>query len=470
MNKTTKYWISIFMLHICTMIVVALVFYNFIPELLCYPPNSINNDFQIYMNGLTYTEQYISILLSSLVFESCILFFNYKKIKKLRLNLINDSKQNYTKNYYAVSKAILKVPSKIAIIQVVVPILLILSTFSVLSSTIENSAFVSAKVSIIFFSLLILIATISYIFSIKIFKKILTEIFYEINDSANIDSDFTKYVKRSSITNTIFIVTIPIFVVTALITTFMGYYLYVNETGDLTYQIYNNSLDLLEFDETTSQSEVSYIYSKLLTIDLNQEADSFYIINKDTKEVALTSNGSTLSDFFIEYTYMVSPTLEQSNRTYDFYGVDSQGAFKTITLNGEEWIIGIKYTLNSEMVLLSLILINFLLLGVTILLLLYFSKYISNDIKRISDSLSEIYKNKNSLKEVHNLPIISNDEIGDLAHDFNKIQKLTVNNINQIYNSQEMLMEKERLASLRSINWWYSTQLENSNNVNFWCC
>ena len=38
-----------------------------------------------------------------------------------------------------------------------------------------------------------------------------------------------------------------------------------------------------------------------------------------------------------------------------------------------------------------------------------------------------------------------------------------------IKDNQDMLVERERFASLRSNDWWYCSQLKNSNNVYFWC-
>ena len=46
------------------------------------------------------------------------------------------------------------------------------------------------------------------------------------------------------------------------------------------------------------------------------------------------------------------------------------------------------------------------------------------------------------------MPVISNDEFGDLVIAFNKVQALTHEQITQIQNNQSMLMERERLASL----------------------
>ena len=61
--------------------------------------------------------------------------------------------------------------------------------------------------------------------------------------------------------------------------------------------------------------------------------------------------------------------------------------------------------------------------------------------------MSNISNSKNIIYS-DSLPITSNDEISDLTEQFNKIRKLTQNHIEQLQNNQDMLIERERLASL----------------------
>lgn len=143
----------------------------------------------------------------------------------------------------------------------------------------------------------------------------------------------------------------------------------------------------------------------------------------------------------------LSSTQPEKNRTYDFYGDDSQGVFRNVTINGETWTIGIRYNLVSNTILIGLLSIFVVLFIVNIVLLRYFANYIANEIKRVSDALLKIVENKN-IDHSARLPVVSNDEIGDLVNAFNEIQDLTKNNINQIHSNQNMLIERERLASL----------------------
>ena len=143
----------------------------------------------------------------------------------------------------------------------------------------------------------------------------------------------------------------------------------------------------------------------------------------------------------------LSSTQPEKNRTYDFYGDDSQGVFRTITINGEDWTIGIRYNLVSNTILIGLLSIFTVLFIINIISLRYFANYIANDIKRVSNALLKIAES-NNINAEQKLPVVSNDEIGDLVNAFNEIQHLTKNNIDQIHNNQNMLVERERLASL----------------------
>ena len=71
------------------------------------------------------------------------------------------------------------------------------------------------------------------------------------------------------------------------------------------------------------------------------------------------------------------------------------------------------------------------------------SNYLIRTTNRLKDIVTAQDVDDNTI-----LPIASNDEFGDLAYYYNKIQEFTKNNITQIHDNQETLMENERLASL----------------------
>lgn len=442
MKNLMKHWIKLVLVYNIVSIIISFLFYFFrlVPTLLCYPPNSIDNEFQVIINGLTYTQQYIMIVLSSLVVENAILIYSLRKTNNLRLKLISCSKNNASEAYYELSKSILKIPKLIYIIQVIVPIIMIAITFSLL----KGDLFITLKVCLLFFAMLTLMASISYLFSKTTFQNILVDIYYELSDYTNIDSDFNKYVKRSSIKNVIYVVTIPIFVVTAILIALAGYASVINETGNLTYEFYNQQLNSLSIP-ATSNNPVTELGNMLINLDYKKDIDTYFIISPNGE--ITTSNSEELSEFFTTYMDTLSSTQPEGNRVYDFYGDDSQGVFRTITINGEVWKFGVRYNLVSSSVLYGILYMIVILFITNIILLRYFANYIANEIKRISDALLNISKD-NNIDTNKKLPVVSNDEIGDLVNAFNAIQHLTKTNIEQIHNNQNMLMEKERLASL----------------------
>lgn len=80
-------------------------------------------------------------------------------------------------------------------------------------------------------------------------------------------------------------------------------------------------------------------------------------------------------------------------------------------------------------------------------MLIYFSKSLTDDISLIAQSLTEIAEG-GEVNLNKKLPVTSNDEIGDLVIAFNKIQEIEKQHIERIRDNQNMLMERERLASL----------------------
>lgn len=441
MKKTLdKNWTKLILVYNVVFVAVSLFFYKLVPTFLCYPPNSLDNEFQLFINGLTYTQQYIMIVLCSLLTENIILIHSLRKANKLKNELLHTSKKNMTKLYYKLSKTISRIPNLIYVIQIAVPVLMIAVTFSLL----QGELFITLKVCLLFLSMLTLIASISYIFSTKTFQNILVDIYNDVSGYSNIDSNFNKYVKRSSIKNVIFLVTIPMFIVTAILVALSGYSSIIRETGNLTYDLYNQELQSIDIPTSTNEDVKELLNNKLLNINyIKPTIDSYFII--DPSGNITTSNSEELSIFFTTYMRDLSSSLPEKNRTYDFYGDDSQGVFRSVKINGESWTIGIRYNLVSDTILMGLLFIFSILFIVNIILLRYFANYIASEINRVSSALLKIVEKNNTNTT---LAVVSNDEIGDLVNAFNEIQTLTKTNINKIHNNQNMLIERERLASL----------------------
>ena len=78
---------------------------------------------------------------------------------------------------------------------------------------------------------------------------------------------------------------------------------------------------------------------------------------------------------------------------------------------------------------------------------IYVGKDLSRDISSISSAL-ELMSHSEDVTNSKDLPITSNDEMGELTVAFNHIQDLNKKYIYQLRNNQDTLIEKERLAGL----------------------
>ena len=96
----------------------------------------------------------------------------------------------------------------------------------------------------------------------------------------------------------------------------------------------------------------------------------------------------------------------------------------------------------------TLFIISFIALFLlAVVILLYFSKTISDDISLISTSMTEIAAGEDIQLE-DKIAVTSNDEIGDLVIAFNKVQERERKYIQDIKEQQRINMERERLVSL----------------------
>lgn len=137
---------------------------------------------------------------------------------------------------------------------------------------------------------------------------------------------------------------------------------------------------------------------------------------------------------------------KNDGRIYDSYGTDAQGSsMKLKTPTGEIIYVGILYNVIAQSALTYLIITSVFLISISLVILYIFSNSIRNNIQKITVGFEHIvdYTDTTSL-----LPVVTNDEIGDLTKAFNEIQKLNTELLNNIQDNQTMLIEKERLASL----------------------
>lgn len=397
-----------------------------IPVLSNYPPYSEAIDFQLKIEVLTHDQQYILLGIFALLLQTFFIkiFFSdiFKYIKK-------DPKDVTIKETEQVRLQCYKIPKKLFFVQTVLLGIVLCMLFSM----VQISIILCIKFLLIYFSFF----TASWVISMVLIRSDLNAI---IESTYTINKNVTSFGKKTKFYKNLLLNLIPFFIFIMITISLLGYSKVTEKNGENSYYYYKQAMNDIDFDNETLET----ISTKLDNIPLRNSSDYYFIIGSNEKK--FSSNSGNATNFFIEY---ANEFLDQTDgRVYEYYGVEEQGYAKRITLqDSSSVLIGFKYTTTNVEIMTYFVGISIAAIIVYIIILLIWTKNISKNISEISNRLTEISKKNNVINESP-LPLLSNDELGDLTIAFNKIQHLTQEYITQIKDTQESLMESERLSSL----------------------
>lgn len=397
-----------------------------IPVLSNYPSYSEAIDFQLKIEVLTHDQQYILLGIFALLLQTFFIkiFFSdiFKYIKK-------DPKDVTIKETEQVRLQCYKIPKKLFFVQTVLLGIVLCMLFSM----VQISIILCIKFLLIYFSFF----TASWVISMVLIRSDLNAI---IESTYTINKNVTSFGKKTKFYKNLLLNLIPFFIFIMITISLLGYSKVTEQNGENGYYYYKQAMNDIDFDNETLET----ISTKLDNIPLRNSSDYYFIIGSNEKK--FSSNSGNATNFFIEY---ANEFLDQTDgRVYEYYGVEEQGYAKRITLqDSSSVLIGFKYTTTNVEIMTYFVGISIAAIIVYIIILLIWTKNISKNISEISNRLTEISKKNNVINESP-LPLLSNDELGDLTIAFNKIQHLTQEYITQIKDTQESLMESERLSSL----------------------
>lgn len=403
-------------------LIVGIIFYFLLPNLLNYPPDTINTEFDKKVSKLYYIYQYL-IALTSIILLA-ILYFKLS-LKKLDTWVKNKEHSKIPE----IRKTCFTYPFKLFIIIEIVPIAIVILT---LMFTGSHPAILIFKIGTLVFSFATLVSSIFLIISKNIFSPILAETSIYIKKEKNINPD--------SLVNRLLLQIFPSILVTALLISLIGYSRLVVEKGNLLNTYYMSQVKSIVLSDTEEllPQVTSQLNEKLLS-------DNDFIFIEDPNGDIITSNNDVLSDFFLKYMHTLSSSKE--NRVYEAYTIDEQGVINKVFYQGQEYTIGIHYEIVSSSLGLYFFLSCGILFVFNLIILMYVAKSINDDLFEITKGMQTILVNQDNI-EGEKLPITSNDIVGELVQSFNDIQDLTKKNIEKIHNNQDQLVEQERLASL----------------------
>ncbi len=403
----------------------SVLLYNIIPVILNYPPGAINSAFDKEVSTLYYGYQFLIVVLSIAIF-----FTSYLKISLRKVDHWWKTRNEDLEEIAIVRKKALRFPYSLYISMEIFPTIIVLLTLMLTGS---HPSILLFKIGTIIFSFATFIASFFLIFTNQTLYPLLVE------TSKFCDTDINSKNAKSLRTKLIFQL-FPTSLVIALILSLAGYYRLTVEKGSLLHDYYMSSLKS-EINTIAKDPSIDNI-NKILAPYYSEDSTFCFVENPDgTIE---TSNGTTLGHFFIKYMHDLA---EQHNNTvYETYTIDSQAVIQKITYQGEIYTVGIYYEIasfGSFLLLLGVALILFLFALFTIW---YVASSLVLNIKSISEGLRNIADN--DISSNMKLPVTSDDELGEVEKEVNLVQHLNTQYITQIQDSQNMLMEKERLASL----------------------
>lgn len=426
-----KYKIQLKLLLVLTigLVLLTTIYYFFIPLILNYPKGTYGTNFQLEVENTNYLSQVLSISGSIFALFAFVTF--YKTRFLIKYNDLIKNPYNYSvKEINYVKNKLFTVPYSLLILNIAIPSI---ALTVIHAYTIHQFGVTTLKLFILVITLMTLYVTSVFIYTCNLFKRILVSLPY----------DNMQDLKKSTLKKRIFFNILPLITVSILFTSLLGYSVVSIDTGNSLFETYQYSL--YYFNEYNNFSNLDDLLKKLNTINLLGKDDYIFIKLPNGKYINKKGEYIELSKFFDKYLNELSKS--NNGRVYEYYGIDCQGATVDINVNGETYTVGIYYSILSANVLLVFALSFIILVLINVIILILFSRNLSNDINIISSGLQNISKNRDT-KLMQPLPLTSNDEFGNMIIAFNRIQELTKNNIKQIHDNQNTLMEQERLASL----------------------
>ncbi len=427
-HKKENIRFKIILTYAIAIAIAGLIFYFIIPSLLNYGPDTINTNFDKTVSGGLYYYQQVLLVVSSLIaIVSLILFISLKDLDNYKIYKHKaQTDKSYEKTLLSIKKLCLSLPNTILNIFIIVPLICAFIVLFMQTSFLTSSDF---KLVLVIFILSTLTISITNIYIRKILSKILI-------DLENIS---TCKIKETSIKKRLLLQIIPIMSVCVVFTYLAISSIYERNNANLLSNHYK-----VQFTAQINSLKISNsndLIQALKNINLYSNDHILFITDSNINFIYQTGE---VSEFFKKYAKELS--LKNDNIIYDYYGTAAQGLLFPIHTDDGLYYVGVHYTIYSQETVIFIVTILIILTFICFLILYASANELSKNVETVVDSLEKISNDSHFTRKV--LYVTSTDEIAKLIMSYNKIQSLTSKHLEQIHNNQNMLMERERLASL----------------------
>lgn len=407
-------------------IISSIIFYYLIPIILNYPPDSINNEFERGIDdGMSFNVQFTMIIISVMIIFNMFFVYQVSKVSKYK-KYINKDDEYSKKAIEKIRKRCFTSPYKIYAVHAIAPTLAI--GFILYFTGAEMV--LTLRVALLICAFTLVLALLSYISAKEIFTTVLKEI-----------KNQTKYEKKINIGYKwkIFFLIYPLIMATIFLFAFATNSMLASESGDFIYENYNSQMNFINFDEAKTFDEYK---QKLHEITKHSNSDELFIITEN--EVLYSDKEKTgIDDFFKRYTFYNT----DNERTYGYYASKIQGVCRIYKIDGQKIAVGIMYNTETMEYVRIIIFTSVALLLMCAFFMQYFSKDICEQVVIVANNMQKI-ANEKTIDYDQKMPVLSNDEVGDLVVSFNKILDLEKKHALQVQKNQEIIVEQERLSSL----------------------
>ena len=399
-----KFISSIFLLDLITIIALYLI----MPTIQGYPPYSENFAFQDKVQTLTHIEQYTVILLIGMALNIISLKLYMKNIYTYINKSYKETRIEY-EEILKVRKDCINVPYKLAIFEFAGILIL---------GLLLNLIMLARPFAVVKFTLMIIsLASITALSVLIISKKYLYNILestyqkerkYEKNNGIRLKNSLSLQIQM-----------LPFVLVVLILISLVGYSKAMNKQGETITSYYKAYLDAEE--ENMNNINIESLKQFLNSIPLYNEKDYYFIITPNDETIYVSNENGSISSFVLDYRDFFFEKTE--GRLYENFGIDEQVyAKKLLDSTGDIWYIGFKFEVVDYELFIYYLLIDIIVLALYSILSYIWAKSMSKNSNRISENLKKIL-DTNTLNKENILPIMSNDELGDLSYYYNKIQE-----------------------------------------------
>jgi signal transduction histidine kinase len=439
-----KFKIGIFALDLLVFIAI----YFLIPKMLNFPEYSTSITFQKAAIGFSFLNVTIVALIIVFIIQNIILKALSKNID-LYLKEHSKKKEIDYEIVKQVRNDCLNIPYSFLLIQWAIVFVLgfLIATFLMIFGksfivNFDKILFTVIRFGTIIFAAWLLLTVAILILTQQYLLNVLKLTYVQTKE-------FEKIGHRIDNTKTLLIQVLPMILSLLILFAVTAYVKTIQVKSDSLANYYKLYMDEIDFKdgEITKDS----LLAKLNTIPIIQNGDAGFVIDPNDNSYT-TSYDSQISDFTLLYRDYFFGREEQNKSTivnftevsgmlYESFGIDEHLYCQRIyDSNGLPWYIGFKFSVSDSNSMQFYILCTIAMFAIYAVIIYVWAKSNSKNAKRVAQNMEEILK-KEDLSKGNFLPILSNDEVGDISFYYNQIQE-------KLSRQQDIMLKQEQLSVL----------------------